>query len=117
MDNASEMAWSIRPKRDLGTMEKLNRLRPANGLGPGRADGVTAIELVEVKLFGVGCARVRPEKIRAIRVIAVNHAEQVVGCVLLMRKDETPQSASVRNFPVEPPADISGHALLPAFED
>jgi hypothetical protein len=54
---------------------------------PRRADRVAAVQLVEAQLLGVGEAPVEGLE-RVVLVEALDHAEQVVGGVLLVGQDE-----------------------------
>jgi hypothetical protein len=50
-------------------------------------------------------------------MIPVNHLEQVLRGLILMRQDETPQAFCVRSPVIETPSNVSRAALLPALQD
>ena len=71
------MRLGMRPERDLGAAQELDGRGAPYPLGPGGADLVARVELVEDEVLGVGGAGRLFLLRRAMRVKAYSHVEPV----------------------------------------
>ena len=103
------------PEGELRTVQQLRRVRPAHILGARGGQLVAAVEPVEDQLLRV--RRARADWHRVVLVVALDHREQVVGRLLLVRHDEGALAEVHRGAVIEPRPDVGRDPLLPSLQD
>lgn len=95
----------IFPERKFGEVRYLGGVAPADVGGAGGRQLVAAVELVEDQLFRV--RRAGGWRERVVPVIALDHLEQIVRRLLLVRDDEGGPTEVDRRDTVKARADVS----------
>ena len=111
------MRFGIRPERDFGAVKQLQRGGAPDTFGAGGSDPIAGIELVEIEFLGIRRTGGGPHVIAAALVIALDHFEQILCRLILMRENEDTQADVAAGTMIEAGTDIGRTSLLAPLEN
>ncbi len=116
LHHAGEVRRSVLPERRLRAVQQLDGLGAADGHRACRANGISAVQPVELQLTRIASSRRGFDRRGTVIMEALDHAEQIVGGVLFVGQDEGVRPPQVRHLPIETRLDVGREPLLSRLE-